>query len=275
MTDKVLHASAAAATAAKHRAELPIGNESLERLYSRHHAVLWTLTLFGPIVLTLVLMVVVGTVAGWDYLRQLLLMAVASLWIFGRFIILGGSDPAVASVAGSISSYELFAMVLYLDVAVAMVLAFHLEFLFKVPWIGPKIQLLTLDGRFILNHQPWMRRATFLGLIAFVTFPLAATGSVGGSIFGRLLGLSRGMTFTGIVIGSVIGDGAMLAAADLIGAYLNKDHPVVKYGGMVLVLGIIVFLERRYRAHKHEFARAEVAGTDRPQIVSSERASDE
>lgn len=231
--------------------------EGVERSTRDQRSLLWTLTLFGPFVVTAVLLVVIWLVAGPAYAKKLIFMAVMALCLFGRFIILGGSDPGVAEITGSISSLELFLMVFYLDMAVATVLAFHLGFLFKLPLIGPKLQTLIVDGRFILSRQPWIRRATFLGLVMFVTFPLAATGSVGGSIFGRLLGLSRVATLVGILLGSLIGNGVMLAASDFIGAHLNKGHPLVKYGGFAVILAVVLLLESRYRRMRQQFARTE------------------
>ncbi|MCA9074476.1 MAG: small multi-drug export protein [Planctomycetaceae bacterium] len=221
------------------------------------HPVFWATTLFGPLVVTAILLGFIGFVAGWGYLHRLVMMALASLWLFGRFIILGGADPDVASVASDMSSFELFAMVFYLDVATASVLAFHLGFLFQIPWLGPKIRILMYDGQFILSHQPWIRRMTFLGLVMFVSFPLAATGSIGGSIFGRLLGLGRVMTFIGIVLGSLVGDGIMLMTAEVIGEHLDKNHPLVKYGGVALVLIIILLLEWRYRRLRNRYLQVE------------------
>lgn len=49
-----------------------------------------------------------------------------------------------------------------------------------------------------------------------MSFPLQATGSVGGSLFGRMLGMSRVATFVAIVIGNVIGNGVMYLGSDLI-----------------------------------------------------------
>ncbi len=211
--------------------------------------------MLGPFLMTAAVLCAVWFVAGPDYVRRLLVMAVATLSIFGRFIILAGNDPDIAQLNESMNSTELFFMVFYLDVAVAMVLAFHLGFLFRLPVLGWRLKELIVDGRFILSRQPWIGRVTFLGLVSFVAFPLAATGSVGGSIFGRLLGLSRWATFCGIVIGSLIGNGSMLWASDFIGEHFDKNHPAIKYGGIAIVLGVILFLESRYRRMRNEYAR--------------------
>jgi divalent metal cation (Fe/Co/Zn/Cd) transporter len=125
--------------------------------------------------------------------------------------------------------------------------------LFRLPYLGKRIGALVADGRFVLQSYPWMKRMTFLGLAAFVAFPLAATGAMGGSILGRLLGMTRLATFGATIIGCLIGNGVMYLASDAINRYLDKDHPVVKYGGLTLIVLIIVILEWRYRKLKQRY----------------------
>ncbi len=137
----------------------------------------------------------------------------------------------------------------------ALVLAFHIGFLFRLPYVGSRFLALVRDGHFILDSNPWMQRATFFGLVAFVVFPLTATGSVGGSIFGRLLGMSRNATFWGIVIGSIIGNGIMYVFSESIDPGI-KDHPVSRYGGFVLIALISILLEHRYRQLKRRYEQS-------------------
>jgi hypothetical protein len=124
---------------------------------------------------------------------------------------------------------------------------------------------LVTDGHFILDSQPWMRRATFFGLIAFVAFPLAATGSIGGSIFGRLLGMSRTATFFGIVTGALSGNLVMFLFSDLLSHYLDKDNIYLKIGGFLVIATIIFVLERRYRKLKRGFAKGNLP-LDQPHV---------
>jgi uncharacterized membrane protein len=103
-----------------------------------------------------------------------------------------------------------------------------------------------------------MKRATFLGLLAFIAFPLAATGSVGGAIFGRLLGLSRWSIFWGSTIGAVLGNAAMWFLAVVVKDSLPEnmqDSPIIKWGGIPIILLIILILERRYSAMKRAFEK--------------------
>lgn len=221
--------------------------------FRRKYPVLWATTLYGPFLVTLLTVAALWIYAGGEFTRKLLVSTLLSLYLLGRFVILNGSEGRLMDVGGSLSSEHLFLLVTWLDVMTALVLAFHIGFLFRIPYVGKRIVALVTDGHFILDNHPWMRRATLLGLMAFVAFPLTATGAVGGSIFGRLLGMSRLATFSGIVIGSLIGNGLMYVFSESMARWLDKDHPVIKYGGFVVIALIVVVLERRYRVLRDQY----------------------
>ncbi len=233
---------------------------STEADFRREHPWVWGGTLFGPIVLTSVLLAGLYYYAGWAFATRLVSNTAFALWLVGRFIILSGAEGGVNDFEGALSSFQLFLLMCYLDVMMALILAFHIGFLFRLPFIGPRVAALVTDGHFILDAQPWMRRATFIGLIVFVGFPLAATGSVGGSIFGRLLGLSRPATFLGICIGSLIGNGLMYWFADIIDPWIDKDSNLIRFGGIAAILLIVIVLERRYQTLRRRFADSKVEG---------------
>jgi uncharacterized membrane protein len=137
-----------------------------------------------------------------------------------------------------------------MDLMVAVLLVCHAGFLFRIPVLGSKLLALTEDGQVMLRRFPWMRRITFLGIVTFVMFTLAATGSVGGALFGRLLGMSRKATLLGIAIGSVFGCGVMYFKAGLVREYLDPKNPMTTIGGIAVILGIIFVLNFRYRKMK-------------------------
>lgn len=222
-------------------------DDGFERSFRRRHPLLWLATLIGPFVLSGLILAVLAMTAGADYVKGLVAAAAATFFFFGRFVILGGVQFQ--------SAEQLALMVLYLDVMTAMLLTFHTGFLFRLPWVGSKLNELVDDGEFILETHPWMRRMTFVGIVAFVMFPLAATGSVGGSIFGRLLGMSRPLTFAGVLTGSLLGCGLMYFGASLIDQYLHRDDPLFTIGGIALVALLILLVNQRYRKLK-ELRRA-------------------
>lgn len=226
---------------------------STEDDFRRRYPVFWSFTLFGPFVLTLIACAVIWINAGGEFARKLIFSTALSLWVLGRFVILAGTGDKLLDFDGSLTSGHLFLLVTWMDVMVALVLAFHIGFLFRIPFVGSRISALVIDGHFVLDAHPWMRRATFLGMALFVAFPLTATGSVGGSILGRLLGMSRSATFYGIVIGSVLGNGVMYVFSESMDRWVDKDHPLIRFGGLALILMVAVILERRYRFLKQRY----------------------
>lgn len=217
--------------------------------FKARYPLVWWATLIGPFVLTIAILGGVAAVAGVKWARRLVLTALATFFFFGRFVILGGHDSP-GEVQKFFSPAQLALMILYMDLIVASLLVCHGGFLFKLPFVGPRILALVEDGRFILASHPWMKRATFVGLVAFVMFPLAATGSVGGSIFGRLLGMSRKAAFVAVALGSFLGCTAMYLGANLLNRYLDRDNPWLTIGGIAFVALLILLLNHRYRQLK-------------------------
>jgi uncharacterized membrane protein len=222
-----------------------------EKNFYRNYFPLWLGTLIGPWILTFVILGIIYQVAGLDYWLRVTGAALYSFALAGRFTL-------ITPIRG-LSPTELFWMVTYQDVVVALFFAFHVGFMYRLPWVGPKIAELSADSEFILAHQPWMKRLTFLGLLAFIAFPLAATGSVGGAIFGRLLGLSRWAIFWGSAIGAVLGNAGMLFLAETVRTYLPEDSPIVTYGGIAIIIAIIILLERRYTSMKQAYQAQKAA----------------
>lgn len=238
------------------RNELVRSFSSFESSFRSRFPMLWLSTLLAPVVVTFVLLVVLGFTQGWDYPQKLIGHALATFFIFGRFIVLVGTEGASAakeSFKVLLSPGELFAMVSYMDFMVALFVTFHMGILFRLPNIGPKIAMLVWDGKFIMDAQPWIKRVAFFGLVLFVIFPTSTTGSIGGSIFGRLLGLSRWLTVGGVLLGSILGNALMYAFSKQINQYIGPENYWIKILGVALLIVLVFLMELRYRRVKNKF----------------------
>ena len=213
-----------------------------ERRFRAEHPFQWWATLVGPAVVSGLLLVLLALIYGGDFVRTLVIRALAAFFLFGKFAIL---EPTSV-----LSAAALFALIVYMDLLAAILISFHMAFMFRLPLVGDKLLALASDGDFVMQSQPWMHRMTFLGLIAFVMFPVAATGSIGGAIFGRLLGLRRRTTFLGVSVGSLLGCGLMYFGASFIRAHVDRDDPLLKGIGIAAVLGVLWLLNARYRKAK-------------------------
>lgn len=240
------------------RHELVRSFTTFERQFRKSYPLLWLITLIGPAVFTAFLLTALGLIYGWEYPSKIVSHAILTFFVFGRFVvILGSTDPsATPSEAGydiSMQSFELFTMVTYMDFMVALFVTFHMGVIFRLPFVGEKIATIVSDGKYIMESQPWIRRVAFFGLIAFVIFPTSTTGSIGGSIFGRLLGLGRFLTVTGVLIGSVLGNGLMYMFSHQINQYIDPNNWLLKLAGVLIIILLFVMLEVRYRRMKNKY----------------------
>lgn len=236
------------------RKELVRSFSNFETSFRSRFPLIWLFTLVAPVVVTVALLVLLGLIYGWDYPQKFIGHALATFFIFGRFIVLMGFEGASSdSFQISLLPRELFAMVTYMDFMVAMFVTFHMGILFRMPWIGPKIAMLVWDGKFLVDAQPWVKRMAFLGLVIFVIFPTSTTGSIGGSIFGRLLGLSRWLTVAGVLLGSLLGNGLMLAFSKQINQFIGPENVWIKVAGIVILVVVVFLMEMRYQRVKQKF----------------------
>lgn len=221
---------------------------AFEKNFYRNYFPLWLGTLIGPPLLSVILLTILYVNTELGYWWRLLNAAFWSFVLLGRFSIITASSMGIPAE-------HVYLLVTYQDVMVALFLAFHVGFMYRIPWLGRKIAELSVDSEFILAHQPWMKRLTFLGLIAFVAFPLSATGSIGAAIFGRLLGLSRWTIFWGSALGAIIGNTGMLFLHQSVVKVFPQlqNDPLLKWSGIPIVLAIVLLLERRYRSMKNNF----------------------
>ena len=217
--------------------------ESLRRV----HPVLWYATLLGPILSVPAVLLSVGLAAGWGVAHRLALTVLATCFFFGRFMILAGENGADVEYGRFFSPAQLALLVFFLDVITAVVVVFHMNVLFHLPLLGKRLRLLVEKSRSLLQSQRWMKRLTVAGVVVFVMFPLASTGSLGGSILGRLLGLSHGGTLASVITGSVLGCGTMYFGTGLISTWFDRDDPVVQIAGPAVIATLVILLSMRYR----------------------------
>ncbi len=245
------------------RKELVRSFANFESTFRKRFPLIWTMTLIAPVVLTTMILILLGMIHGWEYPRKVIYHAFLTFFVLGRFIILVGLEgDALGKVQVAMQPFELFTMVTYMDFMTALFVTFHMGFLFRMPYVGPKVATLVWDGKFIMDAQPWVKRMAFLGLVLFVIFPTSTTGSIGGSIFGRLLGLSRFLTVMGVLVGSILGNLLMYAFSKQINQYIGAENYWLKIAGVGLIVAMIVLLELRYQHVKKKYLESEMANAE-------------
>lgn len=199
-----------------------------------------------PLALSVSIITLFFFFSGPDAAVELILSALATATVLGKFAVLRGLNSS-----GLLDSpYKMAVLIVYLDVLIATVAIYNIRLLYRIPRFGAKIAALQKSGQRILERNPWMRKATFLGIIAFVMFPLSGTGAIGGALFGRLLGMSRLRTMVGISLGAVFGAFLMAFLAVIFGDQMKSlsESGFLVWGGLAFVGLVVYWLWRRARA---------------------------
>ena len=199
--------------------------------------------LLVPFAVSVAALTIVLVLAGADAAVEVLTTAVATATVLGKFVVLRGLH-----LEGFLDHpYKLALLVVYLDVMVAFIAVFNTGLLFKIPRFGRRIQSIQDHGATILLANPWLGRVTFLGVVAFVMFPLSGTGAIGGALFGRLLGQSPLRTLFAIAVGGALGSFGMAALAKYFGDQMAdlQGSPVLMIVGILATLGAGYWLFKR------------------------------
>ena len=132
--------------------------------------------------------------------------------IFGKYLavfsvysfmpIVGPVTSIPTGLGLGIPPVSLISFITFTDAVLALFLVWNFDYAKKVPGIGELVERVGESGEKALTRYKWAKRFGFIGLVAFVIFPLQWTGAGVGSIVGRLIGMTPLMTWLAVVIGT-------------------------------------------------------------------------
>jgi hypothetical protein len=131
----------------------------------------------------------------------------------GKYVIFSG-----VSSASPLGPWGLCLLAIGADVLVALTLAVGLGPLGRIPGVGPSLRGIHQRAEVVLHDFPRLRRMAFWGVVLFVYLPLPASGSVGGTFVGQLLGLSRRAGLAAVVLAGALVSVTFAALAVALGS---------------------------------------------------------
>lgn len=135
----------------------------------------------------------------------------------------------------------------FLDFAGGLFMAWNFPLVLRIPYVGPWIQRFMAAGRTYLDRRPWLERFYFLGLIIFVSIPFDGSGSIVGSIVGRMLGMTKTEVLSCITIGGVIGSFAIALGIDYITNLIPAEAgPWVSFAVFLVIGTALLVMYRSY-----------------------------
>ncbi len=149
------------------------------------------------------------------------------------------------------------AVLVLLDVAVALFIAWNFELALRVPVLGRVLEGgLAATQRYAEMH-PRIRDLSTIGLILFVFFPFQGTGAMNGSILGRLLGMDRYRVFACVTAGSLAACLTISLGADAILEVYWQD-PALGIALLVLLAAAMVAAIAGWRIYRRRLRERRV-----------------
>ena len=151
----------------------------------------------------------------------------------GKLVILAG-----AVEQAPVGHWEIAALVVYSDLATSLIMMGGIHVLDRIPFVARRLAKAGESSGRVLEHNPWMHRATWLGLAIFIAVPFNGTGALVGSVLGRLLGLSRASIVSATGFGSAASATALALASGIWAERINTlvAEPVL---GVIVVAAVV------------------------------------
>jgi len=138
-----------------------------------------------------------------------------------------------------------------MDVLAGIFMALNCDLALKIPVLGSWIQHFMERGGEFVNKRPWLERFYFTGVVLFVMFPLQGSGGIGGTLVGRMIGLSAGSTLLAISLGAIIG-----CTVIALGSQAIKDLIFMNLQlGIAVLVSVLAFLAIAYLVYRRRFKR--------------------
>jgi uncharacterized membrane protein len=177
---------------------------------------------------------------GWVWAQMLTLASVP-----GKYVIFSG-----VSGHSPLDPWGLALLAVGADLVVALTLAVGMGPLERVPVVGPALRRLHDRAHEVLTEYQRLRRMAFWGVVVFVYLPLPASGSVGGTFVGQLLGLSRTLGLVAVMLGGILVSVTFAALAQTLGSQAQAlaQNPWVTAGAVAaFALALVLGLRRARR----------------------------
>ncbi len=139
-----------------------------------------------------------------------------------------------------------------IDMLTGLFLIYNYDLTHKIPGVGRQLIKIEKKGATELQKRNWIRNVAFFGVVVFVAFPFYGTGSIGGSVVARIIGMKRWRAFLAVLVGAY-GGTAVMAIFGASVAQAFRTNLALGVGVSIAVVGILTaaaLLWRRSRIKK-------------------------
>ncbi len=174
---------------------------------------------------------------GWGIGKELL-----NIWIFYTLPPAGKETLIPTAVSKGVPGYFAGFSTSIIDICFSLFLIWNYDWVKKLPVLGPALSKTERKGKEKVKRTRWFGRATFL-LTTFVVFvPFSGSGGVGGTVFGRIVGLGPYRVLAAVFIGSFIGSTGFAFLSEQLTDFLGADNPFVYFLSNLNILQLVAAL---------------------------------
>lgn len=211
----------------------------------------------GPLFLILGVSALLANRYASEMLQELFLLIPVAFFAVGKFLPLWG-----ISGESSFGPYQLGAVIWALDTFSVLIFVYSFEAFYRIPFLRKVLDRVNHNMELVLEMYPRMKRASVVGVILFVLFPVSGTGALAASFIGVLLRMNRLVLIVAVSFGGCLGGFLMAFLASNFGSALEsfealQQNPTYKYavlGGFWALLALLLFAANRMFRHALEKA---------------------
>jgi len=195
----------------------------------------------GPLGVTLLAWALTWMLGGSTLANESLVAAGLFLTIVGATVILGPSVVGQDYGFGHLTTWQLVGVTAFMTVVTAFFWTYNLDLLERIPRLGPILRRSRMRMAAGLSEHPWIRRLAVFGVGFFVLLPLPGSGTLGGSLVARIVGLRRRVSFVAVSAGGLAVTVVYGQFGDAV-ASLSRSYELGVPGKVAVALGFVASL---------------------------------
>ncbi|MHC1626096.1 MAG: small multi-drug export protein [Methanoculleaceae archaeon] len=135
------------------------------------------------------------------------------------------------------------------DVVTALVVAVNFDLAARIPVVGRVLDGVVHEMESYLEAHPVVREFSLAGLILFIFVPVFGSGGIGGSVAGRLIGLSPSRVVMAMAVGSGLSCLAIAAGSEVLYRFLGEvgTPALIAVSILLAIVSGIYIIHRRVR----------------------------
>lgn len=197
---------------------------------------------FGPLLVTAAVLGVIYLLTDDWTVHEVWITGLVSLLGAGTTVVFGEAALGDQTFDLKLRTWHLAYVVMYVNAVSGWFYTYNLDLLEKLPKIGPWMRRSRRNARAMLQHRPWIRRWSVVGVGLFVITPLPGSGALGGSLVGRIVGISKRATVIAVAVAGIAVCSAYALLANELKQMLDRLEQYTPFWVRIVVFVLVAIV---------------------------------